>query len=45
MAQEFCNRSVNPLPDYRLKDTGVERRNIDWIADEKVKRLRKEMNW
>jgi hypothetical protein len=36
---------VNPLPDYLLKDAGVERRNIDWIADEKVKRLREGMNW
>ena len=38
-------RSVNPLPDYLLKDDGVERRNIEWIADEKVRRLREGMNW
>ena len=38
-------RDVNPLPDYLLKDAGVERRNIDWISDEKVRRLREGMNW
>jgi len=36
---------VKPLPDYLLKDAGVERGNVDWLADEKMKRLRKGMNW
>jgi len=38
-------RGLDPLPDYLLEDAGVERRNTDWITDEKVKRLRKGMNW
>ncbi len=37
--------SVNRIPFYLREDAGVERRNTDWIADEKVRRLRKGMNW
>jgi hypothetical protein len=33
------------LPGYLLDDAGIERRDIDWIADERTKRLRWGMNW
>jgi len=33
-------RRVNAIPDYLLKDAGVERRSTDWVTDERVKRLR-----
>ena len=36
---------ANAIPDYLLADAGVERGNTDWIADERVKRLRLGANW